>query len=122
MKQTRKASIEILKGQYRDFFQMNLFWYNYKDVAIYSFIIVLSVKAQMKDFIITIQKHYFQNYLGKIVDRPLLSGSEIMRLLNLKPSKEVGIIKEKLILAQLRGEVKTKEEAVDYLKNFFRRW
>lgn len=96
---------------------MNLFWYNYKDVAIYSFIIVLSVKAQIKDFIINIQKHYFQNYLGKIVDKPLLSGSEIMRILNLKPSKEVGIIKEKLILAQLKGEVKTKEEAIKYLLN-----
>jgi len=121
MKSTRKAAVEILKGQYRDFFQMNLFWYNYKDVAIYSFIMVLAVKSQFKDFILNIQKHYFENYLGKVVDEPLLSGSEIMRILDLKPSKEVGIIKEKLILAQLKGEVKTKEEAIQYVKNFCRR-
>lgn len=109
--------MNLYKNKVEDFTQLNIFWYKYKDVAIYSFLLALSIDKNMENYLKYLQKHYFEHYLGKIVDKPLLSGSEIMRLLNLQPSKKVGEIKEKLILAQLSGIVKTKEEALNYIKN-----
>lgn len=47
---------------------------------------------------------------------PLLSGKEIMDILNLKPSKLVGEIKDSLLEAQLSGEVKTPLEAINFIK------
>jgi len=49
--------------------------------------------------------------------KPLLDGKEIMEILNLKPSKLIGEIIEELIEAQLCDEIKTKEEAILYIKN-----
>lgn len=47
----------------------------------------------------------------------LLSGEEIMQILNLKPSKELGNIIKSLQEAQLEGNVTTKEDAVNFLKS-----
>ncbi|HPA25295.1 MAG TPA: HD domain-containing protein [bacterium] len=47
---------------------------------------------------------------------PLLDGVEIMRLLKIKPGKEVGELKEKLREAQLIGKIKNKSEAKKYLQ------
>lgn len=46
----------------------------------------------------------------------LLSGEEIMEMLNLKPSKELGELIKKLQEAQLSGDVTTKEEAIAFIK------
>lgn len=108
--------MDLYKNNIHDFIQLNIFWYKYKHIAIYSFITALSVDKNVKQSIITLQKHYFEHYLDKIVDKPLLSGSEIMRILNIPPSKKVGEIKEKLVLAQLSGKIKTKEDAIHYIK------
>ena len=43
--------------------------------------------------------------------RPLLSGNEIAALTGLPPGKELGAIKRALLEAQVRGEVRTREEA-----------
>lgn len=51
--------------------------------------------------------------------KSLLNGREIMEITNLKPSKKVGIIIEALIEAQLLGEVRTKQEAIDFIKTRF---
>jgi len=40
-----------------------------------------------------------------------------MELLNIPPSKTVGIILEQLKEAQISGEVTTVEEAVEFVKN-----
>jgi len=48
--------------------------------------------------------------------KPLLDGREVMNLLGLKPSPLVGELLEKLVLAQLRGEVSTPQEAKKFLK------
>lgn len=45
----------------------------------------------------------------------LLSGEEIMELLNIKPSKELGNIIKSLQEAQLSGDIATKEEAVNFI-------
>lgn len=47
----------------------------------------------------------------------LLSGEEVMKILNLKPSKELGIIIKALQEAQVSGEVCTKEEALEFIKS-----
>lgn len=46
----------------------------------------------------------------------LLSGDEIMEILNIKPSKELGEIIKKLHETQLSDEIQTKEEAVKFVK------
>jgi tRNA nucleotidyltransferase/poly(A) polymerase len=43
--------------------------------------------------------------------RPLLTGDEIAKITGLAPGKELGRIKRALLEAQVRGEVKTREEA-----------
>ena len=48
----------------------------------------------------------------------LLSGNEIMEMLNIKPSRELGEIINALKEAQLSGEILTKKEAVKFVKNF----
>lgn len=47
---------------------------------------------------------------------PLLDGNEIMKLLKIKPSKKIGMLKEKLREAQLMGKIKNKSEAKMYLQ------
>jgi len=42
-----------------------------------------------------------------------------MEILNLKPSKLVGEIKDKLLEYQLEGKIKTKEEAIEFIKKAF---
>jgi len=48
----------------------------------------------------------------------LLTGDEIMQILNIKPSKELGVIIEALHNAQLDGNIISKEDAVDFVKNY----
>ncbi|UZX14519.1 HD domain-containing protein [Thermus sp. PS18] len=48
-------------------------------------------------------------------ERPLLSGEEVMALLDLKPGPQVGRALEALLLAQAEGRVRTREEARAFL-------
>ena len=50
----------------------------------------------------------------------LLDGKEIMEILNLAPSVELGLIIKQLKEAQISSEVNTKEEAVAFIKQFLR--
>lgn len=47
---------------------------------------------------------------------PLLHGEDIMKLLNLKPGKKIGELLEQIREKQLGGELKTKKEALAWLK------
>ena len=47
----------------------------------------------------------------------LLDGEEIMLLVNIKPSPQLGYIINELHEAQLSGDVLTKEDAVKFVKN-----
>ena len=51
----------------------------------------------------------------------LLTGEEIMNILNIQPSKELGSIIKELEEAQLNGDVNTKEEAISFVKNFMQK-
>ena len=46
----------------------------------------------------------------------LLTGNDVMKILNLNPSPKLGEILENLHEAQLSGEVLTKEQAVEFVK------
>ena len=46
----------------------------------------------------------------------LLDGNEVMKILNIKPSKRLGEIMEALHEAQISGDVLTKEDAVSFVK------
>ena len=46
----------------------------------------------------------------------LLDGHDIMEILNIKPSPKLGEILNSLHEAQLNGEINTKEEAIDFIK------
>jgi poly(A) polymerase len=46
----------------------------------------------------------------------LLDGNEIMKILNLTPSPKVGKIKQEIRELQLKGRLKTKKEAINWLK------
>ncbi len=61
----------------------------------------------------------YYNEVKNMAQNPksLLDGNEIMQILNIKPSKLLGEIIEKLIEAQLSNSVKTKEEAIEFVKN-----
>lgn len=47
----------------------------------------------------------------------LLSGNEVMKILNIKAGKELGNIIKELKEAQLSGDVISKEDAVDFIRN-----
>ena len=64
-----------------------------------------------------LKKYYLEVQSILKAPKPLLSGDEIMNILNLKPSKQVGEIIEKLLEAQLEKTVQTKEEALEFIKN-----
>ena len=64
-----------------------------------------------------LKKYYFEMENMIKTPKSLLSGDEIMEILNLKPSKKVGEIINSLIEAQISKEIQTKEEAIDFIKN-----
>lgn len=47
----------------------------------------------------------------------LLSGNDVMQILNIKPSKRLGEIMDALREAQISGDVITKEHAIEFVKN-----
>jgi poly(A) polymerase len=49
-------------------------------------------------------------------EKPLLSGDRVMEILRLQPGEKVGQALQKLHDAQVKGEVKTKKEAEEFLK------
>lgn len=46
----------------------------------------------------------------------LLTGNDVMQLLNIKPSRELGEIMDALHKAQLSGDVLTKNHAIEFVK------
>ncbi len=47
---------------------------------------------------------------------PLLHGEDVMKAMKLKPGKKIGFILQKIREKQLGGEIKTKKQALDWLK------
>ncbi len=105
--------------------RINFFWYENKDIFPHLVLLTLSDSLatsedrgfldEIIDFIKFLQRYYVEVYSKEIIEKPLLTGDEIMKLLGIEPSKKVGIIKEKLLKEQIAGRIKTKEEAVNFI-------
>ncbi|HCB69015.1 MAG TPA: HD domain-containing protein [Persephonella sp.] len=105
---------------------INFFWYENKENAVHLFILTISdaygtseddhFLEKIREFIIYLQSYYFDIYLKSIVETPLLSGKEIMEILSIEPSPKVGYIKDKLLKAQIEGKIRTKQQAVEFIK------
>ncbi|WP_457679940.1 HD domain-containing protein [Thermovibrio sp.] len=68
------------------------------------------------DFLVFLTSFYRERIEGL---KPLLTGEEIIEIKGFKgPNKLVGKIKERLLEAQVLGKVKSKEEAVKFVKGF----
>ncbi len=119
----------------------NFFWYKNKDIAVYLFIFSLaklcslhnkecfkfskkvsknykSEIERLKEFVKSLQEYYFNVYKKEIVETPLLNGKEIMEILNLSSGKKIGEIKSKLLEYQISGLIKSKKEAIRFIKSF----
>lgn len=48
----------------------------------------------------------------------LLDGNEVMKILNIKPSRRLGEIMDALHEAQISGDVVTKDHAIEFVKNY----
>ena len=59
---------------------------------------------------------YFEEFLPKPPGL-LLDGREIMKVLDLPPGEEVGRLLERLREAEIAGRVRSREEALEFLKN-----
>ncbi len=49
---------------------------------------------------------------------PLLNGHQIMEYTGIKPGPLVGVIRDALLQAQIRGDVSSLEEAVEFVRNY----
>lgn len=68
---------------------------------------------------LTLLQNYYLSVRDTLEPLPvLLDGNEIMKLLNIKPSKMLGEILSALHEAQLSGEVTTKEQATNFVSDF----
>ena len=64
---------------------------------------------------------FYLDIKDKLAPLPkLLSGEEIMALLNIEPSKELGNIIKNLQEAQLNSEVNTREDATAYVLSHYK--
>jgi poly(A) polymerase len=62
---------------------------------------------------------FYRNELKESKIEPLLNGYEIMAILNIPQGKMVGEIKRRLEEAQMEGTVRTREEAVEFVKRAY---
>ncbi len=61
--------------------------------------------------------YYFDVYRKEIIEKPLLSGKEIIEILGIEPSPLVGKIKKALLEKQIEGVIRTKEQALEFVRN-----
>lgn len=67
--------------------------------------------------VVTLLEANFDQQNEVIKPPPLISGDDVMRELNLPPGPRVGEILEALREAQVAGEVKTGDEAIEFVRN-----
>lgn len=92
--------------------------YRYKTVAVNVFLIYLSLGNE-EEILKKLQNFYTTIYLKGVIEEPLLSGKEIMEILNISPSKGIGILKNELLKKQLTGQIKTKRQAINFIKKLY---
>lgn len=61
-------------------------------------------------------RYYYEEFLPR-PPRPLLDGREVMEALSLPPGEDLGKLLDQLREAEITGGVRTREEALEFLKN-----
>ncbi len=114
----------LVKGQLTDKGR-GKFWKECSDIAYYLFILSMAdalasgdSEREIKTLIHTINDlcKYKEKRMGNGKAKTLLNGKEIMELCGIGEGPLVGRIKSMLEEAQLEGKVKTKEEAINFVK------
>ncbi|SET08747.1 CCA tRNA nucleotidyltransferase [Anaerobranca gottschalkii] len=70
-------------------------------------------------YILNLIEDYYTKRDELVEVHSLLTGDEIQAILNIPPSRQIGIIKDQLIKGQILGKIKNKEEAIKYIINKF---
>ena len=79
---------------------------------------ILLAQAQFDDEKLEELHQHFIEVKSTFPDyKPLLNGKEIASTLGIKPSKYVGEVSNELLMQQLMGNVKTTEDAIQYLES-----
>ncbi len=63
-------------------------------------------------------KYLEQAELPEYMVKPLLTGNDIMEITKSAPGKQVGVLREALLQAQIAGEVTNNEQARDFVLNY----
>ncbi|NHZ72237.1 MAG: HDIG domain-containing protein, partial [Aquificales bacterium] len=59
-------------------------------------------------------RHYFEQYEKTVAPEPLINGRDLMQILNLSPSPEIGRILRLVQEAQAAGEISTRQQALEF--------
>ncbi len=104
------------------------FWKDCQDVATHLFLHAIAdaigsndQEKELRDLLEVIHDLYLykKNKYSQIPIESLLNGKEIMEILGIPQGPTIGKLKKSLEQAQLEGYVKTKEEAVKFIKDLF---
>ncbi len=107
---------------------MARFWKECGDIAPHLFLLSIADayasgdnEEEIKALLETISEleSFKRNELKESRLIPLLNGHEIMAILSISQGKMVGEIKKKLEEAQMEGKVRTREEAVEFIKKVY---
>ncbi len=118
----------LSRGQLTDRGRAN-FWRECEDIAPHLFLHALAdaigsgdEEEEIKKLLQTTQDlvEFKRQKLSRIPAKPFLDGREIIALFGLEPGPLVGQLKKALEEAQLSGEVKSKEEAIEFLKAYYK--
>jgi len=71
--------------------------------------------CKLVSFLRGIMSTYFRDLKPKMAEPKLINGHDLIRHFNLKPSKRLGQLLQNVEEARLRGEVKTKKEAMELI-------
>jgi len=117
----------FLKGELKRKGMAN-FWRECGDIATHLFLLSVAdafasgdSEDEVKALLETISEleSFKRNELTEERVKPLLNGHEIMAILNITQGKMVGEIKKRLEEAQIEGVVRTREEAVEFVKKAY---
>ena len=79
---------------------------------------ILLAKVRFNDTNFDKLEEHFQEIKEDFPEfKPLLNGKEIAKILGIKPSKQTSDISNEILLQQLMGTIKTREEAMNYLQS-----
>lgn len=109
---------ELKNLDFYNTYSLSYWWYRYKTVAVNVFLIHLSLENE-EEILKKLQNFYTAIYLKNVVEEAILSGKEIIEILNIPPSKEIGILKNELLKKQLTGQIRTKKQAISFIKNLY---